>query len=122
MAKAKKKFTKMAAVREVIKAHGKDTMPLEIVKFVKDEHGVTMSPDMASTYKSTALKQLGLGGARAKRGPKPGRKRGPKPTANGAKTAARVGGGITVSDIRAVKELAARIGADKVRQLAEVLA
>jgi hypothetical protein len=31
-------------------------------------------------------------------------------------------GSISLADIKAVKELAAKIGADKVRQLAEVLA
>src|SRR5271163_1846182 len=76
---------KMEAVRQVILKHGKETMPVEIVKFVQVEHGVEMSTDMASTYKSTALKKLGLGGMRkGKRGKKPG----PKPAAastNGVK-------------------------------------
>lgn len=121
---AKKKVNKMQAVRDVISKHGKDTMPVEIVKFVKDEHGVTMNADTASTYKSTALKQLGLGGVRkGKPGPKPGKKPGPKPasvSANGTKHSS--GGGISLADIKAVKELASKIGAVKVRQLAEVLA
>jgi hypothetical protein len=120
-----KKVNKMQAVRDVISKHGKDTMPTEIVKFVKDEHGVTMNADMASTYKSSALKQLGMGGARkGKPGRKPGRKPGQKPAsaANGAKTSPKASGGaISLADIKAVKELAAKLGADKVRQLAEVL-
>jgi hypothetical protein len=121
-----KKVNKMQAVRDVISKHGKDTMPTEIVKLVKDEHGVTMNADMASTYKSSALKHLGLGGVRkGKPGRKPGRKPGPKPAlaANGAKTSPKASGGaISLADIKAVKELAAKLGADKVRQLAEVLA
>ena len=49
MAKQKGGVNKMGAVREVLAKHGKDTMPLEIVNFVKLEHGAEMSADMAST-------------------------------------------------------------------------
>src|ERR1700761_7274981 len=70
MPRGKKDGTnKMEAVRQVITKHGKDVMPVDIVKLVKEEHGVVMNTDMASTYKSTALKQLGLSSGR-KRGRK----------------------------------------------------
>jgi hypothetical protein len=118
---ARRKVNKMQLVRDVVSERGKDIMPLEIVKIAKEKHGVTMSPDMASTYKSSVLKQLGMApGGKTKPGRKPGRKPGPQAAAvtNGSRTS----GGISLNDIRAVKELAARIGADKVRQLAEVLA
>ncbi len=114
---------KMEAVRQIIQKHGKDTMPLEIVKLAKAEHGAVLSADMASTYKSAALKTLGLGGMRkGKRGPKPGWKKA-KAAANGVKPATpTAGGGISLEDIGAVKKLVDQIGAEKVKQLAQVLA
>jgi hypothetical protein len=116
---------KLGAVREVIKKHGKDVMPTEIVKLVKTEHGADISVDVASNYKSTALKQLGLKGTgkrKGKRGPKPGWKLA-KATANGAPAVTHTkGGGISLEDIGAVKKLVDQIGAEKVKQLALVLA
>lgn len=124
MPKGKKKVNKMEAVRQIVKKHGKETMPVDIVKLAKEEHGVVMSTDMASTYKSSALKQLGLGGMRkAKRGRKPGRKPAEAATGNGVKAAPKAsGGGIDLEDIQAVKALVARMGANKLRELAKVFA
>ena len=122
MPKAKKEGpNKMEAVRQIIKTHGKETMPLDIVKFAKSEHGFTMSPEMASTYKSAALKQLGLSSGRKRRRR---RKPGPKPasaTASMTKPAPRLGN-IRLEDIEAVKRLVDQIGAEKVLDLAKVLA
>jgi hypothetical protein len=121
MPKGKKAgVSKLEAVRQVIKKHGKGVMPTEIVKLVKEEHGANISTDVASNYKSTALKQLALkstGRRKGKRGPKPGWKTA---AANGAK--AVNGGAITVEDISAVKKLVDQIGAEKVKQLSQVLA
>jgi hypothetical protein len=77
------KVNKMEAVRQVIAKHGKDTMPTEIAKFVKEEHGADMSVDMASTYKSAVLRKK-----KGKRGPKPGWKTAAAP-ANGAQAPGR---------------------------------
>lgn len=119
MARPKKSeggVNKMEAVRQILAKHGKDTKPGQIVELAKSEHGAELSYDMASTYKSAVLRKAGGG---KKRGRKPGRKPG-VPVAssqNGSQVA-----GISLEDIRAVKILADRLGADKVRQLAEVLA
>ena len=114
--KATKGVNKMGAVRQVLAKHGKETMPVEIVKLVKEEHGADMSTDMASTYKSAILKKEGGGGKRkGKRGPKPGWKK--------MAAAARTGGdGISLHDIEAVKALCNSLGATKVQELAQVLA
>ena len=80
----------------------------------KSEFGIAMSYDMASTYKSAALKQL----RGKRRGPKPGR----KPAALAPTTNGRAAGAISIEDIQAVKDLADKIGAEKVGQLAAVLA
>lgn len=112
--KSKGGMSKMEAVRQALAKHGKDTKPGDLLNHLKSDFGITMSYDMASTYKSAALKK--------KKGKRRGRKPGRKPmaavsTANGQTSAA-----ISLDDIKAVKALADRLGAEKVRQLAEVLA
>lgn len=111
--KSKGGMTKAEAVRQTLAKLGNDVKPNDIVNHVKSAFGLEMSYDMASTYKSAALKKAG--GKR--RGRKPGRK-----PAVAATNGRRAGGSISMADIQAVKDLADRLGADKVRQLAEVLA
>jgi hypothetical protein len=115
--KSKDGMSKMEAVRQALAKHGKDTKPNDLLKHLKSDFGITMSYDMASTYKSAALKKK----KGKKRGPKPGMKpavaAAAAPTANG-----QAGGSISLEDITAVKALADRLGAEKVWQLAKVLA
>ncbi len=128
--KAGSGVNKLEAVRQVIKTRGQETKAAEIVKFVKSEHGATISIDLASNYKSTALKQLGLKGkGKLYDRLEPGWKtaavasNGEVATVNVATAAPRTsGGGITLEDIAAVKKLVDQIGAEKVKQLAQVLA
>jgi hypothetical protein len=112
---------KMDAVRQIIAKHGKNTMPVEIVSFAKKEHGVTLTAGTASNYKTAILKKLGSGDKpKPKKGPKPGWKKAAPP--NGTTTGLRKAGGISIHDIEAVKKLVEQIGAEKVEQLALVLA
>jgi hypothetical protein len=112
--KSKDGISKMEAVRQALAKHGKDTMPGDLLKHLKSDFGITMSYDMASTYKSAALKKK----KGKKRGPKPGMKPAAAvPTANG-----QAAGSISLEDITAVKALTDRLGAEKVWQLAKVLA
>ena len=90
--------------KPLLQVLGSDAMPLEIRDFLKKEFGVDMDAQTISNYKST-LKN------KSRRGPK--RRTGPAPV--------KAPSGFTLQDIQAVKEMADRIGADKVRQLAEVL-
>ena len=114
------KVNKMDVVREIIAKHGKETKPLEIVGFAKSEHGVDLGVSTASNYKSAVLKELGAGGKpKGKRGPKPGWKTA---SPNGAKTISRASGSISLDDLAAVKKLVEQMGAEKVEQLAKVLA
>jgi hypothetical protein len=111
--KSKDGISKMEAVRQALAKHGKDTKPGDLLNHLKADFGITMSYDMASTYKSAALKKK----KGKKRGPKPATAVAAVPTANG-----QTGGGISLEDITAVKALADRLGAEKVWQLAKVLA
>jgi hypothetical protein len=102
-------MSKMDAVRRALAEMGDDAKPLQMQGYIKSKLGIDMSADHISTYKSTLLRE------RAKK--KPGPKTQAAPTV--AQTTAQ--GGISVDDVRAVKELADRIGSEKVRQLVEVL-
>lgn len=122
MAQAKDGVNKMEAVRQVIAKYGKDVMPVEIVKYVKEEHGAEMNADVASNYKSSILRKMGLGGKR---------KRGRKAKAvhkqvgmavNGIVMVSESSDDISLEDVQAVKQLVDRMGSEKVRQLARVLA
>jgi len=103
------KLSKMEAVRRVLREHGKDTMPLEIQRFLRKQYSIKMEPSVISNYKSGILKEL---------------KKGGRPKANNPPKAAHAGvtTEISLDDIRAVKHLTDRLGAEKVKELAAVLA
>jgi len=98
-------MSKMDAVRRALDELGRHAMPRDIQKHIRAKFGVQMEPAMISNYKSS-LK----GGKSALIRRSAGRPRAAAPT-----------GSITVADIRAVKEVVNKIGADKVQQLAQVL-
>ena len=101
--------SKMDAVRNALDVlGGREAKPGAIVDFAKTNFGLTISDGMASNYKSTILKKA--------------RKKARAGRAAGAKAAVARDGGISMADIQAVKELAGRLGATKLKQLAEVLA
>lgn len=111
--KSKDGISKMEAMRRTLGKLSKDAPLADVLKALKQDFGITMSTGMAYTYRSAASKRVG--GKR--RGPKPGRK--PAAVSANGKTA---GGSISIEDIQAVKALADRLGAEKVKQLAGVLA
>jgi class 3 adenylate cyclase len=100
-------------MRQAIAKLGKEATLADLLTFIKQTFGITLDRGLAYNYKS-----LVSSGTKAKpKGRKPGRK--PKrasaaAASNGSKTVA-----IMVEDIRAVKALADRIGAEKVEQLAK---
>jgi hypothetical protein len=107
-------ISKYAAVGDALAKLGKKAQPVDIQRFVKETHGITMPTSLISNYKHHLVK--------GKRKGKRGRKAGGRAAAPVA--ASTVGAGLTISvgDIDAVKKLCDRLGADKVRQLAQVLA
>jgi hypothetical protein len=100
-------ISKMEAVRQAVLNLGREAPLVDVIRFIKKNFKMEIPRAMAYTYKSVALKET-AGGGRG-RGRKPGR----KPAAVNT---------VTLDDIRAVKALADRIGAEKVKQLAGVLA
>src|SRR5208337_2730904 len=107
--------SKMDAVRRILADSGNETKPLEIQDELKKKYHISMDTTVISTYKGTILKKAGGG--------KPAKKTAPA-VAKAPLTAPamRTGGGITLDDIKAVKALTDRMGAERVQQLAKVLA
>lgn len=105
-----KPTSKMDGVQRALSTLGNDAKPLRIQEWLKETYKIKMPVSTISNYKSTIL-----GGA-GKKG-RPGKRKGGRP--KGSQSTA---GGITVQDIEAVKALVDRMGAEKVRDLAQVLA
>src|SRR5437660_1560452 len=103
---------KMDAVRQALGELGRDAQPADIQGFLKARFGLDMKANMISSYKSSLLRKG------AKRG-RPGRK--PKGEGAPASPPARGAGAISLRDLRALKELADRIGGTKLRELAELV-
>jgi hypothetical protein len=109
-----KALSKLEAVRRTMAELGNDAKPLAIQAHLKKTFGIDMDPKLISNYKNLVKKTAG------------GKPKGRKPKAAEAAQApalrARTAGGISLDDIRAVKELSDRLGADKVRELVDLLA
>src|SRR5262249_44718553 len=105
--KKRKGISKVQLVEKAIAELGKDAMPLDIQRIVKEKHGVELPTSLISNYKAYI----------AKRKKRVGRGLGLRRAAASAKA-----GGISMADILAVKALANRIGANQVAELAKVLA
>ncbi len=101
-----KPMTKMEAMRRTLALLGQDAKPLDIQSHVLSKYGLDMNTNTISAYKST-LKMV----------KKPAVESTPTAKAPAPKTES----GISVEDVRAIKELADRIGADMVKELVEVL-
>jgi hypothetical protein len=112
-------ITKWKAVQRALAKLGKKAQPSDIRQFVLAEFKLDLPHSLISNYKHTILKKK-----RARRGAKAGRGglvhkgQAPAPAGPANGTSAPE---ITLEDIRAVKALADKIGADKVRALAGVL-
>ena len=112
--------SKLEAVRWSLAELGNDAMPLTIQERLKKTFGMQMSPNHISNYKSQVLSK-GRKGKRRGRKPKAAAGAVQEAAAPAAREATREGG-IGLEDIQAVKELSGRLGADKVRELAILLA
>ena len=99
-------ISKMEGVRRALAELGTEAGNKDIQAFLNSRFGIEMDTAMISNYKSS-LKAAG----KIAVDPKP-----VEPVADAASS-----NGITLDDIRAVKEVIDKVGAEKVRQLTEVL-
>lgn len=96
----------MDGVRKALAKLGDGAKPLAIQEFVKKKFDLDMETAVISSYKTSITKKEAGKSAIIRR-----------PVAAPAAV-----GGISLDDIKAVKDLAERIGADNLQQLATVLA
>ena len=103
---------RLETVRRALDELGQDAMPRDIQQHVQERYGMAMTPEHVSTYKSSLLRKR-----KGRRGRKPKKEGAPAP----APSAARGEATITLRDLRALKELADRLGGAKLRELAELV-
>ncbi len=106
------RVNKMEIVRKALAKLGNDAKPKAMHDYILKTYQVEIGTDIISNYKGLILRKA-AGESRLTPSPEPAA----PPSAK--KEAAN--GGISIEDVRAVKELADRIGAEKVRALMEVL-
>jgi hypothetical protein len=100
---------KTEAVRRALDELGPDAKPLDIQVFVKDRFGVEISTKVVSVYKA----ELG------KRGRRRGKPKGKSVTVAPAPRAGH--GEVTLTDLRAMRELSDRVGTRRLQELLELL-
>ncbi len=101
-------ISNMEAVRRALGVLGPKARPPEIGAYVRQQFGKVIPPNHISSYKSTLTRK----------GRKPGR---PRAGAEGNGRHESASDGLSLKDIRLIKELANRIGATRLRELVEVL-
>src|SRR5262249_679161 len=111
---------KVEMVRRALAGLGKGAKPLQIRAFVKERFGTELDTNLISYYKKR------LAGKRKKR---QGKKAGAQPkqqpaAAPAGQTKAPAAGrsGINLDDLRLVKDLVGRVGAEQLRGLIDLLA
>ena len=97
-----KGISKMEAVRRALDRLGADAKPLKMKPYIQKKFGINMNANMISSYKSSVNKKEASQSRLSRR---PGR------------TAAS---DFTLEDIQAVKQLTERMGAETVRELADL--
>jgi hypothetical protein len=102
----------LEAVRRALDELGQDALPKDIQRHIQERFGIAMTPEHVSTYKSSLLRKR-----KGRRGRKPKGEGAPA----SASSAAQGEAAITLRDLRALKELAGRLGGAKLRELAELV-
>jgi hypothetical protein len=109
---------KYQALREAIGALGRDAKNKDLEEHIRSKHGAGAVPANISVAKSNILKQMRgrKGKAKAKKAAAPAEVKGaPMP-------AARATDSFSMDDLRRVKELAGKLGKDRVKELVDLLA
>jgi hypothetical protein len=115
MARTKAKSNQMEAVRQAMGVRGMDASPTDLHDYILREMNLDISPNKISSYKSSIRKKAGLKGRRRK-------KRGRKPAeaaVPAALPAEPVSDGVSIKELRALKLVADRLGADRFREVVE---
>jgi hypothetical protein len=124
---AKKKLTKIDAVRQALGELGKEAGPTAIQGYLKERLGIDITKDHASNAKSVVLRQAAKPPAKLAAAKPPAKPTRAKPAAKppvqpAAASASAKGGGILLKDIETVKDLLGRVGPGELRRLIDLLA
>jgi hypothetical protein len=115
----KEAISKMEGVRRALADLGKDAKPLQIKDYLKAKYGIEISTDVISAYKATIAQKAKKKKAAAAKPPaaaKPSMQPTPAPVPTN-KT-----GGFSLEDIQTAKALLARVGAEQLQKLIDLLA
>jgi len=121
-------MTKRDALRQALKALGKNALPLAIQGFLKEHHGLNLTRRHISKFKADVLRQQGGKKAKVKPSPvgkvEPKQAAAPKPEVKSAPAAPQKSSsanGIHLEDIEVVKGLLRRVGPLELRKLIDLL-
>jgi hypothetical protein len=106
------KVNQMDAVRQAMGVLGMKASTRDIQAHIKEQLGFEMSPNLISNYKSSIRKKEGLPSLR-------GRRKKRRRAVEAAPTPQPSGEGISIKDLRALKELASRLGPGRFREVVE---
>jgi hypothetical protein len=109
------RINKRQAVREAMEGMGMDAAPAAIQSHLREKLGLDLSTNMISSYKSQIRNQAGL---QSKRRNRRGR---PRMSLRGVSGVDLASDDISLKDLRILKEMANRLGADRLRALFEIL-
>jgi hypothetical protein len=116
MARTPTKTSLREAVRQAMDVLGLDASPTDIHNHLLEKRGLDISPNMISSYKSGIRKEAGLKGRRRKK-----RKKQRAAAEAAAPAAAPVSDGISLKELRALKDMAVRLGAGRFREVVEFI-
>jgi hypothetical protein len=107
----------LEAVRRSLAELGDDARPLVLQDHLRKTYGIDMEASYISKYKSLVLTSARKGKRKAY---KPRAAAAPEAAAPAARTAGPTGG-ISLDDLRSLKELSDRLGAEKVGELVDLV-
>jgi len=106
---AGKSISKSDALREAIRELGEDAKNSDLADYIRSKHGEQAVPASFTVAKSTILKKLRQGApARGRRDAQP-------------VSATSNAGGISLGDLRQIKDLARRYGKDPIKEVLDLL-
>ena len=117
--------TKMDAVKRALTTLGRKAKPTQIRAWVRSQFGMDLSNDLISTYKGEILHKKGGKGKKtaAAKKEQTGATAKPAPAAKAAlrPAAGKATAAISLDDLRVVKGLLARVGADGLKGAIDLL-
>jgi SOS response regulatory protein OraA/RecX len=107
---------KYEALREALRELGEGAKNKDLEAYIRSKHGAAAVPANLSVAKSNVLKRLRAGKGKARRAAAPAKAK------VAPQTASATTGTFSMDDLRQVKDLATRLGKDRLKEIADLLA